>query len=470
MSPDDNRISKRRRNLIKTVGLTGAIGLAGCSSGGDGGDGGGGGDGSDGSGGDGGSDGGAATTEAGTTTEPTPEADTVLTYWTLFGGGDGVVMSSMIDKFNEERPLGEEVAIHRQRLPWDQYYDTLYTSLVGGEGPDFAIMHGSYLRAYDNVLTSLGDYMDFSLTDEYLDTYENFVTIDGSINALPLDYHPIGVYYNKDIFEQAGLDPESPPSNYEEFKAAGDAIVAETDNDAFVPTPYIDGAGSYRTWSSLVKQAGGQLWEEGYSAPTFNNEVGQQMTQLLYDMTGDWGWAPATSEENWGNQRFQNGNLGMVPNGTWYVNVMRELDDFNWGFFKPQIAPGHEQNATWADGHTVMMPRNPDRSEDRAQLTVDAMKWLTTQNPEWGYEAGHLPAAQSYYDSGALEQASFYDKTLKKYYEMAQDEWYFFHPRPPSGDPNSANWWDWLVDVWAHNQEPQAAIESAQQNIISLMD
>ncbi|WP_415380117.1 extracellular solute-binding protein [Halosimplex sp. TS25] len=463
MSLDDNGVNRRRRKFIKAVGITGAVGLAGCSGGGDGGDGGG--DGSDGSDGGGGGGGGGGGTATGTPSATPPDADTVLTYWTLFGGGDGVVMASIIDKFNQERPLGDGVGIRRQRVPWDQYYDRLFTALTGDAAPDMAIMHGSLLRRFSDVLVDPTQHLDASLEDDYLASHSDLVTINGEAQALPMDFHPAGIYYNKTIFEEAGLDPESPPSNWEEFKAAGDTIVSETDNHAWCPTPYQDGVGSYRAWSGWVKQAGGELFNEDASEPLFNNEVGQEMTQTFYDMTGDWGWAEQTSEENWGNRVFQNGNLGMVTNGTWYVNVMRELEDFDWGFFKPYVAPGHEQNAAWADGHTVILPQSADRNERKTRLAAEAASWITTQNPEWGTEAGHLPASREISESGALEEAAIYDKTLSKFLEMAEAEEYFFHPQWPQGDPNDEANWSWLVDVWAHNSEPDEAIQGAEQTI-----
>jgi len=464
MSFDDNGVNKRRRRFIKAVGITGAVGLAGCS--GDGSDGGGSDGGSDGS--DGGSDGGDGGDGGTPTTTPSatpPDADTVLTYWTLFGGGDGVVMSNIIDKFNDERPLGDDVGIRRQRVPWDQYYDRLFTSLTGGAAPDMGIMHGSLLRRFGDVLVDPTQYLDNSLEEEYLASHADLVTVDGKATAVPMDFHPVGVYYNKTIFEEAGLDPEDPPSNWEEFKTAGDAIVSETDNYAWVPTPYNGGVGAYRTWSGWVKQAGGELFNEDDSEVRFNNEVGRKMTQLFHDMTGDWGWAEQTSEENWGNRVFQNGELGMVTNGTWYVNVMRELDDFDWGFFKPYVAPDHEQNANWADGHTIILPQSADRSDRKTELAAKAANWITTKNPEWGAEAGHLPAGREVHESGALEEAEIYDDTLSKYLEMAEAEEYFFHPQFPSGDPNDENNWNWLIDAWSHNSEPDEAIQSGEQTV-----
>lgn len=433
--PEDSDSSaswSTRRRFVKAAGAAGTVGLAGCITGGGGG-----------------------------------SQNFTITYWTLFGGGDGVVMKAMVDKFNEEQPLGDGISIDRQRLEWDSYYDSLFTSMTGGEPPDLAISHMAYLNRFGDVIEPYNDYVDTdAMNDEFLEAHMNAVTIDGEIRANPLDFHPIGIYYNKDVFSAAGLDPESPPTNWEEFRAAGDAIASETDHHSFVPTPYIDPVGSFRLWSSWVKQAGGSLFNDALTEATFNNDQGLAMTETLYNMTGDWGWADATAEGNWGNRVFQNGNLGMVANGTWYVNVMAELEDFNWGFFKPTVAPDHQQDACWTDGHSLIMPQSGNRGDEKTEVTADVANWLASENPEWGAEAGHLPAAQRYYDEGLLEESPYWDKTLSKYLEMAENQVYFPHPQV-EGDPNSAQWWNWLVDVWAHNQEPAAAIQAGADRVNS---
>lgn len=431
---------RTRRRFIKTVGATGVVGLAGCT----------------GDGGDGGGDGGSTGDSGGS-------ANATIKYWTLFGGGDGKVMKSMVEKFNEEQPLGSGVTIDRQRLEWDAYYDKLFTSMTGGEAPDMAISHMSYMNRFGEVIEPFNDYIDIDQTkSEYLNSHWNSVFLDGELRAAPMDFHPAGIYYNKRIFEEAGV--ESEPSNWEEFKAAGDAIADNTDADAFVPSPYQDGVGSFRLWSGWVKSAGGSLFSDDLTEATFDNDAGLTCTEAFWDMTGDWGWTQPTGEENWGNKKFQNGELGMAANGTWYVNVMAELEDFDWGFFKPTVGPDNQEDAAWADGHSIIMPQSDSRDAEKTELTAKAAKWLTQENPEWGAEAGHLPATQRYYDEGVLEDSPYWDKTLSKFLEMAENEIYFPHPQV-DGDPNTEQWWNWLIDVWAHNTEPAAALEAGQQRV-----
>jgi len=446
--------SRTRRKFIKSAGVAGTVALAGCAGNSDnsGGSGSGGGDGDS-------SDGGSS----GNTRSESYE----LTFWELFSGGEGPIMESIVNKFNEEQPLDTdaEVTINRQRTPWNEYYNKLFTALSGGEAPDMAVMHAAYLRAWDGGIDAIGSYADTaSIKGDYTESHWDLVTVNDNVNALPMDMHPIGVYYNKDLFEQAGLDPESPPTNWEEFRQAGDAVVENTDAHAFTQSPYNDGFGSFRTWSSWVKQQGGSLYDDEWN-PTFDSEAGMNIAQLFSDMTGDMGWAPATSEDTWGNNAFQNGTCAMAMNGTWYVAALSGVDDLNWGFFEPTVGPNKQQDKVWADGHSIVLPKKEGRSDAKSEIAAEVAHWMTTQNPSWGAEAGHLPAANSIYESDTFQNSPYYDKTLNKYVEMAEDGDYFYHPKVPNGDPNAQNWYTWLVDIWAQNSEPQAAIDSGIQTV-----
>src|SRR6056297_781451 len=111
-----------RRRVIKVAGAAGIAGLAGCAS-----------------------DSGTSTGGSGGTT--------TLQYWTLFAGGDGEAMKGLVDQFNEEH---DDIQIQRQRQPFDEYYDKLFTSMTGGDAPDLAVFHTTEIQRFSDALTPLG--------------------------------------------------------------------------------------------------------------------------------------------------------------------------------------------------------------------------------------------------------------------------------------------------------------------------
>ncbi len=426
----------KRRRFIRTIGVGGAVGLAGCLGGLGGGGGGG-----------GGSGGGSGKIE----------------YWTLFGGGDGDAMEKMVDQFNEEH----DVQINRQRLPWDQYYDKLYTALTGGNPPDLAVVHTSQLEAYKDVLQPLGDLIDSETKSAYVDSIWSTTELDGDRLALPLDTHPAGFYYNKDIFEEAGLDPESPPSTPDAFKRACDTIASETDKLAFGPTAY----GPHeliRTYLMFLRQDGGQLLNDDRTKAAFDNETGVGVAEYLANVSGEWGWdEPKIADNRW-EKAFYAGDLAILQNGTWFYGPAAD-QDFGFGMFKPFVYPGGGQKYTWADSHTLAIPRNPKRGGETQQAALKAATWLTQKPGTWGTDAGHLPASKSILESDELRNADVWDKTLNTFYEMAQDDQLAYVPRTESvseyQEPIAKN----LAEIYSQNVSPQEGIEKAAQGVNSAL-
>lgn len=106
-----------------------------------------------------------------------------------------------------------------------------YTQLLQGafqakEGPDVIMMQpaGDGVYIYSSALTPLDDYLDESLIGEIVGLAD--ATVDGKVYGIPSGLQSMVVYYNKALFAQAGLDPEAPPSSFEELMDAAEQLKA----------------------------------------------------------------------------------------------------------------------------------------------------------------------------------------------------------------------------------------------------
>lgn len=427
-----------RRRLLKSAGAVGAVGLAGCSS---------------------------TNTIVG---DVANDAETTIQYWTLFSGGDGATMKSIVDRFNEQRPLGN-VRINRQRIPWDDYYTKIYTALVAETGPDIAVMHQALMGRFQQMLVPLNQHLSDSARSKYLSTLWERMRFDGNQLALPLDAHPVGLYYNTAVFEAAGLNPESPPTNFQEFKKVCNTIVSETDAHAFTPTPYLDPIGMLRTYIAFINQRGGNMFDEDISEITFDSEAGMGVAQLYHDITGQYEWDIANTSANRADVAFQNDELAMTINGTWYAAVLQSLEGFEWGMYKPFVAPGKQQNYTQSGSHTIVLPRNPDRNTQKSRTAVEVAEWITQENPVWGTRAGHLPAARAALNSKALRKSPLWPKSLSKYFQIAQNNQLAYLPRTPFNANNNSTW-SFLGDIYGHSVGPRRGIQRGVNNIQRLLN
>jgi multiple sugar transport system substrate-binding protein len=379
---------------MKAAGAAGIVGLAGCTGGGGGGDGGGGGSGNGG--------GSAGSSGSGTTT---------IQFWTLFAGGDGEAMKAMVEQFNSEH---DSIQVERQRQPFAEYYDKLFTAMTGGNAPDLAVFHTTELQRFVQAMQPLGDLLSSGAGDQYVSSIWDQTQYDGSRVALPLDTHPNGLYYNKDIFEEAGLDPESPPTSFSELQEAANTIESETDKLAFSPDPY--NLYQVRQFIAWLRGRGGTFLNDDKTSAEFGDAHGTALGEFYGNITGEWNWDEADATENRGTKAFRSGDMAMTINGTWYFGVLQQ-QDFGWGMAKPFVGPGQETDLTWANSHTLGVPAGTDK----AQAATEVAEWLTQNSLTWGTDAGHLPAASGVLESDELQSATVWDMTLSTYNEMAQN-------------------------------------------------
>jgi len=413
-----------RRTFMKVAGAAGIAGLAGC------------------------------TDDDGTTTGGSG-GTTTIEYWTLFAGGDGDAMETLVDNFNAEH---DSIQINRQRQPFDEYYDTLFTSMTGGDGPDLAVFHTPQIQRFSDALAPLGGLLSDGAADEYVDSIWDETEFDGDRLALPLDTHPNGLYYNKDIFEEAGLDPENPPTTFEELQTAADTITAETDKQAFSPDPYLRFfARQFVAWQ---RGRGGEFLNEDYTEAVFDDDNGTALGQFYYDIANEWGWDRADTTDDRGTRAFRSGDLAMTINGTWYYGVLEE-QDYEWGMTKPFVAPGQSTPQTWANSHTLGVLNGSDKQ----QAAAEAAEWITQNSLEWGTEAGHLPAAQNVNDSAELRDSNVWEKTLSTFSEMAENDELSYMPSTENNEDYTRPVNNAISDIYTGEADPEERIQQAATEI-----
>jgi len=97
-------------------------------------------------------------------------------------------------------------------------------AVQSGKGPDLGIMHITQLptNAARGVILALDDVAnELNLKkSDFAPVVWDAGIVDGKRYGIPLDVHPLGFYYNKGTMEQAGLDPDSPPTTNDDYMAA----------------------------------------------------------------------------------------------------------------------------------------------------------------------------------------------------------------------------------------------------------
>lgn len=200
------------------------------------------------------------------------QAQTVR-FWYHFDNPDNP-MTGLVDKFQKANP---GIKIEAENVPWNSYYDNLYTSIVGGNAPDAAMVK---LFAQPRLIEMGALEPIKARIDAWpgkADLQDNLLSLNkapgGQQYYLPIQYVILYLYYRVDMFKAANLQP---PKTCDEFLAAAKALTKAPDTYGF---GFRGGKGGWDQWGTFVFSSGAQLSKGGLATPE-----GIKANQWLIDL------------------------------------------------------------------------------------------------------------------------------------------------------------------------------------------
>lgn len=359
----------------------------------------------------------------------TPAVTTIF-YNTLFHSGDAQAMKRIVNLYNETH---EETQIILTQGQWAEYYAQLRNAVIAGNPPQIGITHTNMLPEMYPALTALEDTRAGNLlayagisAKNYIEKLWEAGEKDGHRYLIPLDTHMWGFWYNKEIFREAGLDPNDPPQTMGEFIAAANAI-RDAGYYAFHPAEDALPRKLRRAWMIFYWQKGGELFDKDYTHATFNNEKGLEALKFLVSIVQERDWnKPGTN----GFKQFVAGKLGMLFAGNWMYWTAKE-SDVDWGF--AYIPKFFERRVTWANSHNLVIPKQPSGvSNDLLIKSAETIKWINEHSDLWGIYGGHIPAYKPALESEQLKESDTWKRALSEFADMANKGWIHYpitHPK-----------------------------------------
>jgi len=326
----------------------------------------------------------------------------VLRFWNGFTGPDGKTMERMVAQFRRENP---DIDVRMQIIPWGTYYDKLTLALAYGGAPELFIMHADRLPEF----ASFGALRD--LTDLYAAAQPGFgagmfapnpwaaTFFKGGQYALPLDVHPIGLYYNTDLFKRAGIVDSRgealPPANWDEFLAAAKALTVDHDGDG-VPEQW----GYVFTWQrtnylTFLMQFGGALLTPDNRA-AMSSPAGIAAIERMHSLVETHRVAPRPEGiDAW--LEFRQGKVAMAMEGIYMLSSLEEQKGLAYaGAPVPQFGT---QPGAWCGSHLLAMPAHG--SDAAAQVAWRLIRFLSDHSIEWA-KGGQVPARNDVRGSDAF--------------------------------------------------------------------
>jgi multiple sugar transport system substrate-binding protein len=319
-----------------------------------------------------------------------------LSYWNPFTGPDGPYMGEMVDQFNNEHD-NINVTMNSQA----DYYTQLTTAAASATLPHVAIIHADQVatQAFRNVLAPIDDViagMNVS-GDDFPDAVWAAGEVNGTRYAIPLDIHPMTMFYNADLFEEYGVGEA--PQTREEFEQAAAAMTADGNFGYMITT----GFPVAQIFQQLLHQFGGSEFNADGTEATWNSAAGVQALEWM--LSAQQQYSEQNLEVDAELNAFRSGYVGMVWNGIWQTTNLTGDGVLFEGFATavPQIGP---EMAVWAGSHQLTVPIQAGGLDDCQRQAIGTfIQYLLDNSVTWS-RAGQIPASNTVRESSEFQEVS----------------------------------------------------------------
>ncbi|MBB5790029.1 ABC transporter substrate-binding protein [Jiangella mangrovi] len=263
---------------------------------------------------------------------------------TLFGDAEEVAgYTSLVEAFEESSDVGVTLSPVATQ---DDLMARLTTAFAGGEPPDVFLLnfrrYGQF--AAQDVIEPVQGYLDDSDVldeDDFSPRALDAFRFDGDeLTCMPQNLSSLVVYYNRDLFEAAGLQPPAQGWTWDDFLAAATALTGGGTYGAGVEPSVIRVAPF--AWSN-----GGDVVDDPDEPTTFTlttDPATRRAVDWFLDLQLMHGVVPPDAEEQSESSeaRFLRGTLGMYLNSRVAVPTLRGIEGFEWDVAPLPVAPGGE--------------------------------------------------------------------------------------------------------------------------------
>jgi multiple sugar transport system substrate-binding protein len=277
-------------------------------------------------------------------------------------------------QFEEENP---DIDIIGVEYEWKG--PTFAVQLAAGSLPDV------FTVPFTDAKTLLENGQLMDVTDEiealgYTDKFNPIILDavtgdDGHLYGFPRQAYAMGLHYNRDLFEAAGLDPDSPPTTWDEVREDAAAIAEATGKAGFMEMTMNNTGG----WQLVAASAarGGSIQEtaaDGSVTSTINNPGTVAALEFLHDLRWEDNSLGSNFLLDWGsiNQEFAAGNIGMYSSGSdVYTALVRDfgLDPDSYGL---TVLPMEDGGQVLGGGDiAVVSPAIDDATKAAAVTWID---------------------------------------------------------------------------------------------------
>lgn len=330
-------------------------------------------------------------------------AQTKLTmyYPIAVGGPLTKVIDGMIEGFEKENPEIDVTAVYAGN--YDDTRVRALSALQSGEPAQLSVLFS--IDAYDLVEQDLiVSFDDVVKTEEEKQWLEGFYPalmanskVEGKTWGIPFQRSTIVMYYNKDMFREAGLDPEKAPKTWDEMLAAGKALAKDGRYGLMVPST------GYPYWmlQCFAIQNGKELMSKDGSEVYFDDPAVIEALAFWRSLSAEHKISPEGLVE-WGTlrQAFVQGQTAMMWHTTGNLTAVKNEAKFDFGVAE---LPAQKQPGSPTGGGNFYLFKKATDEERAASLKLIRYMTAPERAAEWSITTGYVGVSQAAYETDKLK-------------------------------------------------------------------
>jgi multiple sugar transport system permease protein len=398
---------------------------------------------------------------------PEETAEVKLTFWNIHAWDPPKwVIEDLVEKFNAEHPT-----IYVDLLHVTQMEQKLLTAIVGKVPPEVAGFDRFRIAGYAEreaftPLDQLVKTADVNREDFFAAPW-NECEYRGKLWAVPFQTDVRVLYYNRDSFTAAGLDPDKPPRTWKELREVSKKFTTRHPNGALKTTGFIPYYGFGETWLYLFgwQKKAQFLSDDGTTALLDSPELIDAL-QWVRDFTAFYGHDELRIfRSGFATQElapFLTGEMAMVGDNTFMLSrIRRYKPDLNFSV-APLPWPEDGQRATWSGGFSLVIPQGTKHQRE----AMEFIKYMVSPESQlyWAKTARQIPANKTVTSDPFFQD----DPHLR----VCINELQYTHHRPVT--PAGAILWDELAKAWEYGGAgivgPAEALRRANKTVQAEID
>jgi multiple sugar transport system substrate-binding protein len=393
-----------------------------------------------------------------------PKEKVVIDFWAnKFEETTDKWFQKWVDEFNKSQ---DGIQVKLTIVPGDAWEQKMKAAQAAGKAPQvYTMNYGGIAPAASNgQIMAMDEYTDSGIWADLYPNIEEFVTVQGKHYAYPKLVEPSAVlYYRKDFFQEAGLDPNKPPVTWDELIAYGKKLTKDGRYGLHIANNAVEY--SWTTWG-LQMNSGHRAISDDWSKATLDESYKDIIA--FYKRIYDEKVAPVQALAGYPDMAdFGQSKVAMAVNGSWGIGQLR--NDFkdilpNVGVAPMPTADGDSTKPSASlGGWTLVMDGKAKNPKEAGEF----ISWLLAGNPEIMIDFfktsqfSKFPARKSVDDALNQDPEAQTDEVRKLIAEKIV---------PYSvGEPTYP--WDIsfafgsAIERAVQGQDPQAALEQAEKEI-----